>query len=420
MPAVFEPNSALTGGSAQIWIAASGGPNWGGCAVLISFDGVNYSYAGNITAPTQQGTLIADFPAYGGGPGAADSTDTLSVDLTMSNGILPTNATSADADAYRTLCVITPSFTTVVPNNGELVAYGAVAQGATENQFLLGTSAINPGAYIRRGLYGTSSPDHPVGSMFTRINLNEDGVLGNSLLIFDLPVAYIGKTIFLKFLSFNTFGNELQDPSAASAYQYTTTGRGYGGGSVGVPTTPTGLAASGIAGGIAFSWSANASTDSVTSYVLERATASGGPYSTVWQGNALTWIDTSAAAGTTYYYQLAAANAAGTSSYTGYVSASALPGSSGAGRRMTASSSPITLLASDIGSSVYITDNTGGALQINLPTSPPVGRISVIYETGSTNSPNWTIKSGASTIDTVVTNPGYSNVSWTGASWVVG
>jgi hypothetical protein len=320
-PTVFEPPTALTGGVPQLWISASGGPNYGGSIVIVSFDGTTYSQIGTLYAPTQQGTLYADFPSYGGGAGGADSTHPLSVDLTESHGVLPSNAGSGDADAYRTLCWLTPSFTTTIPSAGELVAYGAVAQGGMANQFQLGCSTTYPTAYVRRGLYGTSSPDHPIGSFFTRINLNQQGALSNSLLAYNLPAAYIGKTIYLKFLSFNSFGNNLQDPAFVTAYQYSPTGSGYGGGSGGVATQPTGLTATGIPGGVFTGWNTNPSSDNVTSYTLSRATSSGGPYTAVWTGSATGFTDHGVTGGTTYYYEVKANNAAGSSTASAYASA---------------------------------------------------------------------------------------------------
>lgn len=425
MPAVFEPNSALTGGVAQLWLAASGGASWGGCVVLASFDGNTYSDIGMITAPTEQGLTYADFPAYGGGAGGADAADTLSVDLTISNGVLPTNATNADADAYRTLCWLTSAPTswtidsggnTIIPSAGELVAYGAVAIGGTANQFKLGNPGADPTKYIRRGLYGTSSPDWPTGSYFTRININEQGLLGNSLLTYDIPAAYIGKPIYLKFLSFNAFGNALQEPSAVTGYKYTVTGAGYGAGSGGAPAAPAGLSATGISGGIALAWTANAYTDNVTSYTVLRATASGGPYTAVWTGSATGWTDTNVVIGTAYYYEIEASNAAGTSAASGHVSAAATAILNG-GRSITAASSPLTLLASD--SYVGISNTSGGALTIDLPSSPAANQtITLADEGGNAGTSNWAVKSGGgATIGTVVTNSGGISLHWTGSVW---
>ena len=69
-PVIFEPNATLTGGVAQVWIAASGGtagvadPNWGGCNVWISADGTNYSMVGTIEGPARMGVLSAALVSF--------------------------------------------------------------------------------------------------------------------------------------------------------------------------------------------------------------------------------------------------------------------------------------------------------------------------------------------------------------------
>jgi hypothetical protein len=62
-PIIVEPEATLTGGVAQVWIAASGGtagvadPNWGGCNVWLSADGVDYQQVGTIQGPARMGVL---------------------------------------------------------------------------------------------------------------------------------------------------------------------------------------------------------------------------------------------------------------------------------------------------------------------------------------------------------------------------
>ena len=77
------------------------------------------------------------------------------------------------------------------------------------------------------------------------------------------------------------------------------------------PPAPTGLAATFLTSTqIRLSWS---STLYAQSYVVKRATASGGPYTTVATGLAGTsFVQSGLAAGTTYYYVVAATNAVGT------------------------------------------------------------------------------------------------------------
>jgi hypothetical protein len=307
-PAIFEPSTALTNGDPQVWVSASGGADWGGALVSISFDGTNFSAIGYITAPAYQGTLTATLASHAD----PDTTDTLAIDLTESAGVLPTTAAYADADAFRTLVWLCPAFSSVAPANGELVAYGAVAATGTYTSNL---------TYLRRGLYGTTPAAHASGDFFNRIDLGSVDAPPNSVLTYDLPAQYIGATLYLKFQSFNVFGNALEDISTVTEYSYTPSGSGYGGGSGGVPTTPTGLsgAARGPtgAGYNVLSWNPNPSGDNVQYYSVLRNTA--GPYSVIGTTTTPGYTDNSASSGITYHYEVTAHNAAGDSSPDGPV-----------------------------------------------------------------------------------------------------
>ena len=209
-PAIFEPPASFTGGVAKIIIAASGGANWGGCQVSISFDASTYVPLGTITAPAPQGVLTAALPAFAGvNP---DTGDTLAVDLTQS-GTTPKPVTNADATFLRTLSLVAPQPLvsgpySIVPTNGELLAFGATA--------ITGTNTANL-TYLERGQYGTAPIAHASGEQFTLIDVL--GTTGTTV-SFDLPAQYIGQVAWLKFASFNQFGLEQQSASTVTAYQY--------------------------------------------------------------------------------------------------------------------------------------------------------------------------------------------------------
>jgi hypothetical protein len=314
-PAIVEPNSAYTGGTPQVIIAASGGVNWGGCTVNISFDGTNYSQIGTISGAAKQGVLTAALAAYGGAN--PDTTDTLAVDCTESQTI-PSPVTNADASSLRTLSLIAAQPTLsggayVVPTNGELLAFGALTATATYAANL---------SYLYRGAYGTTAGAHSIGDQFTLIDVS--GTDGTSV-AFDLPAEYIGQTLYLKLCSFNVFGQAQQDISTVLEYQYTPAGAGFGTGTNGVPAEPTGLTvvATG-AGSVELGWSANPVTDNVTAYVLSRAAGTGasfGSAAVVWTGLALGDLDGMLAGSTGYTYFLQARNAVGLSPATAGVNA---------------------------------------------------------------------------------------------------
>jgi Putative phage tail protein len=314
-PAIVEPSSAFSNGIPQLLIAASGGIDWGGCTVYVSFDGVNYSNIGTIETPAIQGVLTSGLPSHAD----PDTVDTLAVDMTETE-TTPSPVTTSDADADRTLSLVAaqPSLvggSYVIPVNGELLSFGDVTT--------TGTYAANL-TYLRRGQYGSAISAHSTGDQFTL--LDTTGETGSTI-TYDLPIQYIGVPIYFKFSSFNTFSQANQDLSSILEYQYTPTGLGYGtGGSAGLPGVPSGLTASAGAGQIYISWAANASTDNVTFYKLYVASGTGSPFSSatlISQGIQLNYTQTGLTSGSAFTYFVEAVNAVGSSSHSAGVSATA-------------------------------------------------------------------------------------------------
>lgn len=190
-PAFVQPDTSLTSGLSEIWIATSGGQYFGGCAIYLSFDGLNYNELGQNAHSSYQGTLTASTPAATG----LDNTNPLAVDLTECDGVLPATATTADADAYRTLILV----------ENELMAYGRVTPTGTYTSNL---------TYLRRGLYGTTPQSHSVGAAFSRIDQT-------SIFAYTLPAAYLGATLHFKFPTVNVFGNSAQALSDCTDYTFT-------------------------------------------------------------------------------------------------------------------------------------------------------------------------------------------------------
>jgi len=194
-PLIFEPPAALLSGDLEIWIALSGGPNWGGAQVWISSDGNSYAFAGTASGPATQGVLTATIGNSGGSP---DITDICSVDVSESRGQL-LSVSATDAANLVTLCYM----------GGELFAY-QTANLTSAYHYNLTT--------LYRGAYGTIAASHPAGTQFARI----DQSVGR----FPYPSTLVGQTIFLKFLSFNIVGSAVQNLSEVPAYTYTATGSG--------------------------------------------------------------------------------------------------------------------------------------------------------------------------------------------------
>jgi hypothetical protein len=183
-------------------VAGNADANWGGAYVWISTDGNNYGQIGQVTAPARQGVLTAPLPAFSGAN--PDTADTLSINLIESGGTL-SSVSPSDAQNGITLCLINDSMP-------ELLSY--------ETATLTGTNAYNLRT-LYRGFYGTSpNVSHSSGAPFTYV----DGAIFK----YSLPAAYVGVLIYMKFQSFNIFGQAVEDLSECQVYTYTPNGSGQG------------------------------------------------------------------------------------------------------------------------------------------------------------------------------------------------
>ncbi len=186
-PVIFAPPIQIALSTLELWLCASGPAGWGGCDVWISNDNATYKYLGRIIGGSRTGRLTAALPA-GSDP---DLTDTLSLDLTESQGQL-TSGSQADADLYHTLCYV----------DGEVLSY--------ETATLTGTNKYNL-TYLRRGAYGSVNGAHANNTQFARL----DGTQ------FDVPYTsdQIGKTIYIKLPAFNIYQGALQDLASVEPVQ---------------------------------------------------------------------------------------------------------------------------------------------------------------------------------------------------------
>src|SRR5438067_8163764 len=196
-PIVFEPPPVLTGGALEVWIIATGGPDWGGCQVWLSTDGNTYAYAGTIYRGGRQGALTSALPSHAD----PDTANTLAVDLTQSQGQL-LSGTLADADTFVTLCY----------TDGELLSYETATLTAAHQYNL---------TYLRRGAYGTPIGAHSMGASFARFGPNDP-----SLFKYIYPQSFVGQTIYVKLPAFNIFGQAMQSLAGLTPTTYTLTGDG--------------------------------------------------------------------------------------------------------------------------------------------------------------------------------------------------
>lgn len=226
-------------------------------------------------------------------PSSVSDPDTVNLpQVTLDYGQL-SGGTQASADNLQTLFMV----------DTELMAY--------ESATLISGSTYQLG-YLRRGAYGTAIASHAGGTTFVRL----DG----SVAYIPFDPSYVGKTVYLKFLSYNVFGNTVRTLAEETAYTYVI---GASANLPDVPAVPGSFAAAPAPDGAYLSWTnANPAAVAVTS--IERS-----PDNATWTvlaqvGNAHTtyhdiWSQTDLAAGKTYYYRARALGSlpqAGFSAYT--------------------------------------------------------------------------------------------------------
>lgn len=170
-------------------------PHWGGTYVYLSTDGSTYVQVGQVKGPARQGLLTASIAAPSAQP---DTTNTMAVSLVESGGELA-SGTAVDAQSGVTLCVV----------DNELLAYKTAT--------LTGPNAYNL-TYLERGLYGSTATSHATNAPIARLD--------DLIFKYSLPSAFVGATIYMKFASFNIFGQAVQDLSTCIAYSYTPVGSG--------------------------------------------------------------------------------------------------------------------------------------------------------------------------------------------------
>ncbi|CAH1069017.1 host specificity protein [Acinetobacter phage MD-2021a] len=184
-PVIFEPPLDLTGGKNQIWIAASGGINWGGCNVWASLDNTTYEMIGTIYGSARYGELVT----------AIDSSATsMQVQLNTSSQIF--GGTLQDAEVDATLCKVGDEYINYID---------ATLDG----------SGLYTLSGMLRGRFDDAS-SHNAGESFVRID--------RAIFEYDFNSNMIGKQIYLKFTSFNGLEQKEETLDEVTAYSYTING----------------------------------------------------------------------------------------------------------------------------------------------------------------------------------------------------
>ena len=189
-PVVFEAPLQLTGGEPQIWLATAGGDMWGGAEVWISTDGDSYTRIGATNKKARFGSLSAPLAS-----GAVfDRANTLSVEISAGQ---MTGGTEQDSRDLLTLCYV----------DGEFLAY-ETAELKGVGRYTLGN--------LTRGAYGSTIDRHNAGGQFVRID--------EAMFKYAVPANWVGRTVWVKLVSFNVFGSGVQELAEVPAYSYTIKG----------------------------------------------------------------------------------------------------------------------------------------------------------------------------------------------------
>lgn len=314
-PAIFDvPVQLAQVIGLETWIGISSvnnNPNWGGCDVYLSTDNATYVKIGTQTGPSRMGVLTATF-ASGSDP---DTVNTLSVNLTISGGELQAG-TLSDANNGTTLCFV----------DGEYVSYEQCTLTST-NHYNLGKNGGTAGL-LRRGQWGSSITSHASGSLFVRL---DDGV-------FKIPYSKTdqGRTIWIKFVSFNIYEGGYQPISGVTAYSHV----------IGGPPAiyaPTGLSVNPTLKGLQLNWTNAPNVGIAAIEIWRSATSSFGAATHIADagGYDTAYIDQTVASGQQYWYWIRPRDISGNEGQYD-------PSSGGAG----ASNTPAQVATVDLGTAV--------------------------------------------------------------------
>jgi Putative phage tail protein len=190
-PVFFEVPVELTLTGLEVRTAVSGlSANWGGCGVWASLDGNTYRRISRVAGGCRYGTL------------SAGMTDTQTTAAVVINGGQIMSGTAADAAVKNTLCWVDG------PNGGEYFNYATAT--------LTGAGAYTLSGLVRNA-YTTPVNPHMPGAGFVRV----DAAVSASG---PMDLSMIGRTLYMKFTSFNVYGGAEQSLADVAAYPYLVTG----------------------------------------------------------------------------------------------------------------------------------------------------------------------------------------------------
>ncbi len=198
-PLIFETPYADSKTGLGVFVAVRGNQsipntNWGGAQVWVSMDGTNYKSAGTSYGGSRYGKLSA----------AVSSANT-TIPVTGLGSSQLSSGSANDAAVLNTLCCILGA-------QQEYFAYQTATLTGTGNYTL---SLLNRGAF-----HTATQETHSNGDAFVRV---DSSVVQSE----DLDPSVVGKTIYVKVLPFNIYGQHQYSLADVSATTYTVTGAQY-------------------------------------------------------------------------------------------------------------------------------------------------------------------------------------------------
>lgn len=246
---IFEP-PLLLANNYELWFGFSGGKNWGGCDLYVSYDNESYAYLTTVSQPTRTGYVSANWV----------SGSVVSIDLTESRGTL----TSTTGGALALI-------------GGEIVRYTTATLTAQYKYNL---------TVAERGLYNSTQTTHAVGSRFERLD--------SSITKQPFTIDMIGKTIYYKALSFNIYGAAKQAMEDVTPFTFTIQGDLY------PPANVIDFAYELNQNGVNLKWAANSEID-VKFYEIREINSGWGDNNYIWKGFATRTITIQTVSSKTYY-----------------------------------------------------------------------------------------------------------------------
>ncbi|GAA0510515.1 hypothetical protein Ade02nite_46150 [Paractinoplanes deccanensis] len=271
-PTGFKATASSAGGATLTWTAGSGATTSGYVVARATAAAGPFV---TLTAAPVTGTSYTDATAPAG--------------ATAYYRLTAVNAAGSSAPVSASVAI--PKDTTPPAKPGSLKV--TAATGGITLSWSAVTAADLSGYLVYRaasssGAYGLLTPSPLTATTYTD------------------PAAPSGAPSFYRVTAVDTSGNASSPATGSATRPVDTTA---------VPPTPAGFkAVAGSTGGVVLTWTANATT-TTTGYVVARASAASGPFTTLTGApiTGTTLTDATAPAGATSYYRLAAVNAAGSS-----------------------------------------------------------------------------------------------------------